>query len=52
MVHTESTIEPNEEAHEEYMFYMDCYIETYEQMKESMHKMSRHEASSEKAPVA
>ncbi|MDQ3303762.1 MAG: FGGY-family carbohydrate kinase, partial [Actinomycetota bacterium] len=51
MVHTESTIEPNEEAHEEYMFYMDRYIETYEQMKESMHKMSRHEASSEKAPV-
>ena len=45
MVHTERTIEPNQEAHEAYKFYVERYIETYPQMKESMHKMSRHEAS-------
>ncbi|MDP9488137.1 MAG: FGGY-family carbohydrate kinase, partial [Actinomycetota bacterium] len=49
MVHTESTIEPNKEAHEEYMFYMDRYTETYRQMRESMHKMSRHQANVGKA---
>jgi FGGY-family pentulose kinase len=49
MVHTESTLEPNPDAHEEYKFHMDRYVETYDQMKESMHKMSRHEAESEKA---
>ena len=49
MVHTEDRIEPNQEAHEEYKFYMDRYVETYEEMKEPMHKMSRHEASTEKA---
>jgi sugar (pentulose or hexulose) kinase len=49
MVHTESTLEPNPDAHEEYKFHMDRYLETYDQMKESMHKMSRHEAESEKA---
>ncbi len=48
MVHTERTIEPNAEAHEAYQFYVDRYVETYPQMKESMHKMSRHEASSDK----
>jgi len=51
MVHTESTLEPNPEAHEEYKFYMDLYKDTYTQMKESMQKMSRHEASSEKTTV-
>ncbi len=49
MVHTERTIEPNEEAHEAYQFYMDRYIETYPQMKDLMHEMTRHEAGSEKA---
>ena len=48
MVHTERTIEPNQEAHEAYQFYVDRYVETYGQMKESMHNMSRHEASANK----
>ena len=48
MVHTERVIEPNQEAHEAYQFYVDRYVETYAQMKDSMHKMSRHEASSDK----
>lgn len=52
MVHTERTIEPNAEAHEAYQFYVDRYVETYPQMKESMHKMSRHEAASDKAPAS
>ena len=51
MVHTEDTIQPNPDAHEEYMFYMDRYTETYERMKDPMHKMSRHEASMGKAPA-
>ncbi|HET7480267.1 MAG TPA: hypothetical protein VFJ72_12200, partial [Rubrobacteraceae bacterium] len=45
MVHTERTIEPNLEAHEAYKFYLERYIETYPQMKDEMHKMSRHEAA-------
>ncbi len=49
MVHAEDTIEPNGEAHEEYKFYMDKYTETYLQMREPMHKMSRHEVSVGKA---
>lgn len=48
MVHTERTIESNQEAHEAYKFYVDRYVETYPQMKESMHNMSRHEASANK----
>ena len=51
MVQTKDTIQPNPAAHEEYMFYMDRYTETYERMKDSMHKMSRHEASMGKAPA-
>jgi ribulose kinase len=45
MVHIERTIEPNSEAHEEYQFYVDRYVETYPQMKELMHKTVKHEAS-------
>ena len=52
MVHTESTIEPNQEAHEAYQFYVDRYIESYPQMKELMHKMSLHEASSDNSLIA
>lgn len=44
MVHTESHIEPNEEAHEKYRFYLDRYIETYPRMKDLMHQMTRHES--------
>jgi ribulose kinase len=42
MVHTAHTIEPDSERHEEYMFYVDRYIEAYPQMKELMHKTERH----------
>jgi len=52
MVHTERTIEPDPEAHEAYRFYLERYLETYPQMKESMHRMSRHEASSDKSAAA
>jgi ribulose kinase len=52
MVHTERTIEPDQGRHEEYMFYMDRYVETYPQMRESMQEMSRHEASRKSAAPA
>ena len=42
MVQTERTIEPDEEAHEAYQFYMDRYIETYPQMKDLMQETTRH----------
>jgi FGGY-family pentulose kinase len=42
MVHTTRTLEPNPEAHEEYQFYVDRYEESYQQMKEVMHKTVRH----------
>ncbi|MGH3147414.1 MAG: FGGY-family carbohydrate kinase, partial [Rubrobacter sp.] len=44
MVHTADTIEPDQERHEEYRFYLDRYMETYPQMKELMHKTERHVA--------
>jgi sugar (pentulose or hexulose) kinase len=44
MVHTERTIEPDPERHEEYSFYVDRYIETYPQMRALMHKTVRHVA--------
>jgi sugar (pentulose or hexulose) kinase len=42
MVRTERTIEPSAERHEEYKFYLERYIESYEQMKDVMHKTVRH----------
>jgi FGGY-family pentulose kinase len=51
MVHVENTIEPNQEAHEAYKFYVDRYIETYPAMKDLMHKTVRHEASSHESAV-
>ena len=45
MVHTEHVIEPTQEAHEAYQFYVDRYVETYPQMKEPLHKTVSHEAS-------
>ena len=45
MVHVEGGIEPNQEAHEEYKFYVDKYAETYPRMKELMHEVSHHVAS-------
>ena len=52
MVHTEDTMEPNEEAHEEYKFYVDRYVETYPQMKDLMHETERHVASEGKSRAA
>jgi sugar (pentulose or hexulose) kinase len=52
MVHTERVIEPNEEAHEEYKFYMDRYVETYPRMKEAMHEMTRHVAGGQDVVAA
>ena len=49
MVHTKRVIEPNAEAHEQYKFYVDRYVETYPQMRGLMHKMSAHEASKPEA---
>jgi FGGY-family pentulose kinase len=48
MVHIERTLEPNEEAHEEYKFYVDRYMETYPLMKDLMHKTVRHVAGGAK----
>jgi hypothetical protein len=45
MVHTERVIEPDSERHAEYTFYVDRYIETYDRMKDAMHKTTRHVAS-------
>lgn len=44
MVHTERTIEPDEERHEAYGFYVDKYVETYPRMKDLMHETVRHAA--------
>ena len=44
MGHTADTIEPDQDRHEEYRFYVDRYLETYAQMKDLMHKTERHVA--------
>lgn len=45
MVRVVRQIEPNAERHEQYQFYVDKYINTYPQMQELMHSMTRHIAS-------
>ena len=52
MVQAERTIEPNADAHEEYQFYLDRYIETYPQMRDLMHKTVRHVAGTGDAAAA
>jgi len=42
MVHTERVLEPNQERHEEYKFWVDRYIEAYPAIKELQHKTLRH----------
>ncbi len=42
MVRTTQTIEPDQERHQAYRFFADRYIETYPQMQDVMHKMTRH----------
>jgi sugar (pentulose or hexulose) kinase len=44
MVHTERSIEPDEERHEEYEFFGVKYVESYPQMRELMHETVRHVA--------
>jgi hypothetical protein len=46
------SIEPSTEAHEGYVFYVDRYVETYPQVRESMHKTARHIASGSGAASA
>lgn len=52
MVQTERTLEPDRERHEEYQFYLDRYMESYEQMKDVMHKTVRHVAKTGDAASA
>ena len=43
MVHTSHHIEPNQQRHQEYQFYVEKYIATYHQMRDLMHDTVRHE---------
>jgi FGGY-family pentulose kinase len=45
MVHTERTIEPDRDRHEEYSFWVDRYIELYPSVKDVQHKVVRHVAA-------
>ncbi|MFL5701900.1 MAG: ribulokinase [Ktedonobacteraceae bacterium] len=47
MVHTSHHIEPNQQRHEEYQFYVDKYIATYPQLRDLMQDVAKHVASSE-----
>jgi len=42
MVRVTERIEPDQARHEEYRFFVDKYINTYPQMQELMHDMTRH----------
>src|SRR5207248_1674545 len=44
MVHTSHRIEPDQQRHEEYQFYVDKYIATYAQMRDLMHDVAQHVA--------
>ena len=52
MVHVERTIEPDQDRHEEYRFYLDRYIESYQRMMDVMHKTTRHVAGAAAAAQA
>jgi FGGY-family pentulose kinase len=45
MVHTERTIEPDRDRHEEYSFWVDRYIELYPSIKDVQHKVVRQVAA-------
>jgi FGGY-family pentulose kinase len=45
MVHTERTIEPDRDRHEEYSFWVDRYVELYPSIKDVQHKVVRHVAA-------
>ncbi|MCI5596030.1 MAG: FGGY family carbohydrate kinase [Lachnospiraceae bacterium] len=42
MVKIDKTFLPNMENHEKYKFYMDCYMETWPQMRDLVHKAVKH----------
>ena len=42
MVRIDRKYVPNEEAHREYQFYMERYMETWPQMKTVVHKTVEH----------
>lgn len=44
MVQTSHCIEPDQQRHEEYQFYVDKYIATYLQMRDLMHDVAQHVA--------
>ncbi len=44
MVHTSHRIEPDQQRHKEYQFYVDKYIATYLQMRDLMHDVAQHVA--------
>src|SRR5258706_14801306 len=48
MVHTSHYIEPKQQRHEEYQFYVDKYIVTYPQLRDLMHVVAQHVASSDR----
>ena len=45
MVRVDKEYLPNMEAHEQYKFYMDRYMEVWPQMKEIVHKTVDHNAN-------
>ncbi len=44
MVHTSHRIEPNQQRHKDYQFYVEKYIDTYPQMRDLMHDVTQHVA--------
>lgn len=44
MVHTRMTLEPRQDVHEEYQFYVDKYCEAYPKMQDLTHGLVDHEA--------
>lgn len=44
MVHTSHRIEPDQQRHKEYQFYVEKYIATYPQMRDLMHDVAQHVA--------
>lgn len=45
MVHMSHRIEPDQQRHEAYQFYVEKYIATYFQMRDLMHDMAQHVAT-------
>jgi FGGY-family pentulose kinase len=47
MVHSSYRIEPDQQRHQEYQFYVEKYIATYSQMRDLMHDVAQHVAEHE-----